>query len=113
MTTTQTARTKNTLAFPDFYKATRWVEQNQDALKHMTQDQAGKAASEGVGMTITGSNIRAIAETLNIVITRSGKTRVRASLPQDDSRVLAQAIAGLYTQLKLATPPALHALAGH
>ena len=109
ITMISTPRTCNTLTHADVYKLTRWIELNQATLKGKTQEQIGQTASEGTGLKVTVSNVRAVAETLGIPLGMySHKT---GGIPTDINRALARAMRDLYKRLGEEEPTAIEAIA--
>ena len=107
----KTSIKNNTLSYPDFYKVTRWIDENQDKLKGLTQEQISKQASAETGLTVTISNVRAIAATLDIQLGKPGGYKGVSSVSKDINRTLARAIVELYNKLGEEVPDALKAIA--
>ena len=107
----KTSIKNNTLSYPDFYKVTRWIDENQDKLKGLTQEQISKQASAETGLTVTISNVRAIAATLDIQLGKPGGHKGASSVSKDINRTLARAIVELYNKFGEEVPDALKAIA--
>lgn len=110
-TTVASTRVCNTLSHVDMYKLTRWVEQNQAALKGKTQEKIAQEAGEAVGLKLTVPNIHAVSKILGIPLGLYVRKVRGKSIPSDTSRSLARAIRDLYVKLGEPVPPVVDAIA--
>ena len=104
-----TPRTCNTLKQADFYKLNRWIELNHATLKGKTQEQIKNIAAEATGLTITVSNLHAVAKTLGLPL--GSRTPNPGGIPTDINRALARAMRDLYRRLGEEVPTAIEAIA--
>ena len=109
--TVPSTRTCNTLTHVDMYKLTRWVEENQAALKGKTQEKIAQEAGEAVGLKITVPNIHSVSKILGIPLGLYVRKVGGKSIPSDTSRTLARAIRDLYVKLGEEAPLVVIAIA--
>ena len=103
---------KNQLTFEKSYKLTRWLEENKDGMKALTQDQIGKRAEAEMGFPVTTGNVQGSAKTLGISIGRlAGSYQNLGGKSKDTNRVLARCLCNIYTSLGEAVPQDLAEIA--
>ena len=111
VTFAKTARSTNRMTQPDFFRAARWVEENQASLKGLTQPKAAEAVAAGTGLRITAANIQAMADATGIALGKIIREKGGKSSSKDTIRTLARSLAHLYTGLGKAVPESLQAIA--
>lgn len=96
------------LTHAEFYKLARWMEQHKTAIEGQTVERILKQVRAEIEFPITDTHIRTTAKTVGIKL---GNAPHKGGNPKG-TKVIAQAVVGLYLQLGVDIPEDLLEISG-